>query len=193
LDAGARQLPQAKTKADAMGNVTSRDKEAAEAQDEARAATGSAAGQQAPAESPSNGRKNQPFAVLRPLQKYSSLLKAPSGSILWRAGNGGVIERSTDTGKTWVSQASPSRQDWLAGAAVSDTVCWLVGRNGSIARTTDGEHWIPVNSPPLATGSSGKLPDWVGVTATDAQTAAITSGDQQRYVTNDGGQTWQAR
>jgi photosystem II stability/assembly factor-like uncharacterized protein len=120
-------------------------------------------------------------------------LKAPSGSILWRAGKGGMIERSTDAGKTWVSQSSPSQQDWLAGAAVSDTFCWLVGRNGAIARTTDGEHWISVISPPLATGSSGKLPDWVGVTATGAQAAVVTSGDQQRYVTDDGGQTWQAR
>ena len=61
------------------------------------------------------------------IQEYSTLLKRPSGSTLWRAGKGGIIERSTDAGKTWVPQTSPTQEDWLAGAAVSDTVCWVGG------------------------------------------------------------------
>jgi len=116
-------------------------------------------------------------------------IQSPSGKIQWHVGKGGRIQRSADAGRTWALQASPSQQDWIAGAATSDTVCWLVGRSGSIARTTDGEHWMRLASPQPA-GSSAKFPDWIGVTATSAQVATITSSDHQRYMTQDGGQTW---
>jgi len=120
-------------------------------------------------------------------------LKAPSGSTLWRAGKGGMIERSTDAGKTWVSQMSPSQEDWLAGAAVSDTVCWLAGRHGAIARTTDGEHWERVAPPAQAAGADAKLPDWAGLTTRDGQSATITASDGRHFATPDGGKTWQAQ
>jgi photosystem II stability/assembly factor-like uncharacterized protein len=119
-------------------------------------------------------------------------LKSPSGSILWRAGKGGSIERSTDAGKTWVSQTSVSREDWLAGAAVSDTVCWVVGRNGAIARTADGEHWERVAPPAQAAVAAGKFQDLTGANASDALNATITAGDGRRFATQDGGKTWQA-
>jgi len=139
-------------------------------------------------------RNEQTFDVMRAAQPYSALLKAPSGSTLWRAGKGGTIERSTDAGKTWTSQASPSQEDWLAGAATSDAVCWLVGRNGSIARTTDGTRWQRVAPPSQAAAAAGaKSQDWVGVTASDAQSATITAGDGRRFATHDGGKTWQSQ
>jgi hypothetical protein len=120
----------------------------------------------------------------------SALAGAPSGLTLWRAGKGGNIERSTDAGRKWVVQASPLPEDWLAGAAVSDNVCWMVGRNGAIARTTDGENWEKVTPPPSAADPTGRLPDWVGVTSSDAQAATITARDRRRYATQDGGKTW---
>jgi photosystem II stability/assembly factor-like uncharacterized protein len=83
-------------------------------------------------------------------------------------------------------QASPSPEDWLAGAAVSDTVCWLVGRRGAIARTLDGEHWENI-APPLQPAG----PDWVGIAGADTQTATITASDGRKFVTTDGGKTWQ--
>ena len=118
------------------------------------------------------------------------MLKAPSGSVLWRAGTGGRIERSTDAGVTWVLQASPSQQDWLAGTAVSDAVCWLAGRQGALARTVDGEHWERIAPPPDAAGSNAALPDWTNVTALDSQAATITASDGRTFATTDGGKTW---
>jgi photosystem II stability/assembly factor-like uncharacterized protein len=118
------------------------------------------------------------------------LLKAPSGSALWRAGKGGIIERSTDAGKTWVSQMSPSQDDWLAGVAVSDTVCWLVGRNGAIARTADGARWERI-APPQAAGADAKLPDWNAVAARDGLSVTITASDGRRFATTDAGKNWQ--
>jgi photosystem II stability/assembly factor-like uncharacterized protein len=105
----------------------------------------------------------------------------------------GHIERSTDAGRTWILQASPSQQEWIAGAAISDTVCWIVGRNGSIARTTDGEHWEKIAPPSLSAAASRQFTDWINVMASDAQTATITSSDQHRYATQDGGMTWRAQ
>jgi hypothetical protein len=193
FDKADKQALQDKTKASAMANAPSGEKEGVAAQNGAGATTAGAVEQQAPAESRSNIRSDQGLTVFRSTQKYSSLLKAPSASTLWRAGKGGIIEHSTDAGKTWASQASPSQQDWLAGAPVSDTVCWLVGRNGAIARTMDGERWERVAPPAQAADASGKLPDWTGVAAGDSQSATITASDGRRFATQDGGKTWQTQ
>jgi photosystem II stability/assembly factor-like uncharacterized protein len=139
-------------------------------------------------------RNEQTFDVMRAAQPNSALLKTPSSSTLWRAGKSGTIERSTDAGKTWSPQASPSQEDWLAGAAASDTVCWLVGRNGAIARTTDGTRWERVAPPSQAAAAVGnKSQDWVSITASDVQSATITAGDGRRFATQNGGKTWQSR
>jgi len=190
LSAAAPEAQQLKEKSGAARGTPLRDKQAATLQAETSAITSGAVRQLAPFESRSNARGGKPLFVLRPNQKFSSLAKSATGSIEWRAGAGGIIERSTDAGTTWTSQSSPSVQEWLAGAAVSGAVCWLAGRNGAIARTTDGEHWQLVTSPPLAAPAPGRFPDWVGVSATGALTATVTSGDQQRYTTEDGGQAW---
>jgi hypothetical protein len=167
-------VPQAETKADAIGSVASRDKEVATLQGGVQA----------------SARNERAIAAFRQIQNYSLMLKTPSGSTLWRAGNGGVIERSTDAGKTWVSQMSPSQEDWLTGAAFSDTVCWLAGRNGAIARTMDGEHWERISPPMQAVGTGAKLPDWTGITARDTLSATITANDGRKFVTADAGKTW---
>ena len=74
---------------------------------------------------------------------------------------------------------------------MSGTVWWLVGREGAIGRTTDGEHWERIAPPTMAADASGKQPDWVSVLATDSQTVIIGTRDGQRYATHDGGKTWQ--
>jgi hypothetical protein len=141
---------------------------------------------------PLNGRNYQGLLELRATVGLPVQVKTPSGTILWRAGMGGKIQRSTDAGRTWILQKSPLQEEWLAGAAASDTMCWIVGRNGAIARTTDGSHWKKIASPRLALDSSGKYPDWISITAASAQTATIAASDQRRYATQDGGKTWKA-
>jgi hypothetical protein len=146
-----------------------------------------------PYEPPLNGRAYTALAPLATSGQSNILLRAPQGLIVWRVGRAGIIERSADGGGTWTAQKSPAQQDWVAGAAVSNKICWIVGRNGAIARTTDGEHWEKIQSPAAAGDTSGKLPDWTGVTASDAQTAVITATDQRRFSTRDGGKTWQSQ
>jgi hypothetical protein len=177
--------------ANAIGSAPSRDKQAATAQLEAGATPGGPMRQKTSPDLRSGERNEQVIGVFRPIQRYSSLLKAPSGSTLWRAGKGGIIERSTDAGKIWDSQSSPSREDWLAGAAISDTVCWVAGRNGAIARTMDGEHWERIAPPAQAAGTDAKPPDWTGITARNAQSVTIMAKDGRKFATADGGKTWQ--
>jgi hypothetical protein len=189
--APAATVLQAETNSIAAENAPSADKKSAAAQAQTGEATNGVARQQVAPEARGGARKEQAYAVLRPLQKNSTFLKAPSSSNLWRAGGGGSIQRSTDGGKTWVSQISPSQEDWLAGAAVSSAVCWVVGRNGAIARTIDGDRWEAVAPPAQALGTAAKLPDWTSITATDSQSAVITANDGRKFVTADGGKTWQ--
>lgn len=185
IQAARGEAPAAEVTAQATSNLPARDKQAM-----GGAATSDTVSPPRPAaEMPLNGRSVGALALAKNAATAGGLLiQSPSGKSMWRAGSSGKIEHSLDAGKTWVMQTSPSPQDWLAGAAASDTVCWLVGRNGSIARTTDSEHWALIPAP--AAAASGRFPDWTGVTANSAQDAAITSSDNRRYVTVDGGQTW---
>ena len=85
------------------------------------------------------------------------------------------------------------RRDWkpeypetgariIAGSAPSVKICWLVGENGTILRTTDGAHWKTIK-PPEET-------DFMRVEATDALTATVTAMDGRRFSTSDGGKSW---
>ncbi len=109
-------------------------------------------------------------------------IPSPNPSVLWRAGPGGSIERSRDAGRTWETQVSNVTADLLAGSAPSETVCWVVGRAGTILRTTDGEQWEKVFPPAPA--------DWIGIQARDALHASVVTTGRERYATNDGGKTW---
>jgi hypothetical protein len=170
-----------------IGTPAAADKQAAPAQQAAGAPAAPAPSPQAAA----RARNIQGFAALKAAAPALIQATAPYGSTVWRFGKGGRIERSADAGETWVSQASPIQEDWLAGVAVSDTVCWAAGSNGAIARTIDGEHWERVAPPAMAAGADAKLPDWTALTARDAQSATITASDGRKFATADGGKTWQ--
>jgi photosystem II stability/assembly factor-like uncharacterized protein len=70
----------------------------------------------------------------------------------------------------------------IAGAASSSTVCWIVGRSGTIIRTSDGEHWELVAAP---TGDN-----LVRVASDSAEHAVITTAAGQNFATSDGGASW---
>ncbi len=108
----------------------------------------------------------------------------PGGGAIWRLGLGGGIQRSTDQGKTWVTQSSGVTADLIAGSAASKDVAWVVGRNGVILRTTDGERWERIMGP------AGVTSEWAAVAAHDDMTATVVADDLRRYSTQDGGRTW---
>jgi Photosynthesis system II assembly factor YCF48 len=114
------------------------------------------------------------------------IIVAPTGTVRWRLGIAGRVERSVDSGVTWVAQNSGVKAELLAGSAPSEVVCWIVGRGATILRTTDGGgHWSKIVSP-----ISG---DVAGVQAVDVMTAEIFDANKSvRFVTRDGGVSWEA-
>ena len=74
--------------------------------------------------------------------------------------------------------------DLLTGSAPTPAVCWIVGRNGTILRTTDsGNHWQKLNAP--------STDDLTSIFAVNAQQATVsTSTPQKSYRTIDAGKTW---
>jgi len=115
----------------------------------------------------------------------ANAILASNGTVRWRALSAGRIEQSVDSGITWVQQNSGVKVELLAGSAPSEAVCWIVGRSGTVLRTTDGGgHWNKVISPMHA--------DIAEVQAVDAMTAEIFDAKKSsRFVTHDGGASWQ--
>src|SRR5712692_10470537 len=109
---------------------------------------------------------------------------APGRKVVWSVGPGGLLLRSPDSGVSWMREESGVKADLLSGSAPSDTVCWVVGRTGTVLLTTDGYHWAKLASP----GTQ----DWIGVQAMDALHAVIWDFNRaHKFSTADGGQTWQ--
>ena len=117
-------------------------------------------------------------AALAPLS-----VPAPSGTTIWRIGQAGVIQRSTDSGTTWSVQPSGVVTDLIAGSAYSDQVCWLVGRNGTILRTTNGgATWQKLTSPSNV--------DLLAVFSINADSATVTDAAGRAFETTTGGAHW---
>ena len=108
---------------------------------------------------------------------------APSGTTIWRIGQAGVIQRSSDSGTTWSIQPSGVVTDLIAGSAYSDQICWLVGRNGTILRTTNGgATWQKIASPSNV--------DLLSIFAINADSATITDAAGRAFETTSGGAHW---
>lgn len=110
------------------------------------------------------------------------LVASPGAESVWRIGEGGFLARSTDAGKTWQPQNAGVIADLTAGHALSASVCWVVGKTGTVLLTTDGEHWVSRSLPEPV--------DLKAVEAVDALTATVTAPDGRRFATTDGGITW---
>ena len=107
---------------------------------------------------------------------------SPDRSSRWRPGVGGAVEYSSDGGATWQPLATGVSADLTAGASPSASVCWLVGRAGTVLLSTDGRRWQRV--------TFQEAVDLTAVSATDARTATVTTADGRRFTTADGGLTW---
>lgn len=122
--------------------------------------------------------------AVTPLRSTSA--SGPLGAtVTWRYGPGGVIERSTDRGRTWERQQSGVTAALTDGSAASDRVCWIVGERGIVLRTIDGLTWQRLSPPTSA--------DLVSVHAWSESSARVTASDRSEYETTDGGRSWRQR
>ncbi len=113
----------------------------------------------------------------------ANVIASPKRKTLWRI-NGGLIERSKDHGASWKTQSTVANGLFTAGAAPDAHTCWLVGRNGLVALTTDSANWRKIPSPVLA--------DLAAITARNADVATVTTADGRKFSTTDAGQHWTA-
>jgi Photosynthesis system II assembly factor YCF48 len=129
-----------------------------------------------------SGRAFRDLQALQPVRNPVPV-SSPNGAVVWRLLSSGLIQRSADAGANWTVQKTATVADLLAGSAVSEKTCWIVGRGGAILLTTDGgNHWLKVSSP--------TTDDITTVFAVDAQQATITTAKNNSYKTTDGGITW---
>jgi hypothetical protein len=103
--------------------------------------------------------------------------------IRWRVGSGGRIEFSRDGGHTWELQQSEVSVDLLAAHAPADSICWVVGRAGTVLRTTDARTWQKLSIPAAV--------DLVRIIARDDRAAIVITADGHAFATQDGGRSWQ--
>ena len=106
----------------------------------------------------------------------------PDPAIRWRIVGGTVVQFTSDQGKTWTAQDVRPASGLTAGTAPSATVCWIVGRAGTVLRTIDGRTWHRVSFPEPA--------DLVTIVARSAEIATVTTADGRTFTTADGGKTW---
>lgn len=109
-------------------------------------------------------------------------IASPDPMFRWRVIGTGQVERSTTGGARWEPAALPESATLTAGSSPSPSVCWLVGRSGSIYVTTDGLRFMRV---PFS-----ERTDFVSIQATDARTATVVTIDGRRMRTDDQGATW---
>jgi hypothetical protein len=110
-----------------------------------------------------------------------AMISPPDQSAGWQVGRNGLVLRRDPDGSTH-PQHSGVTTDLTAGAAPSATVCWIVGRSGTIIRTADGEHWVLITPP---TGDN-----FVAVASDSADHAVVTTAAGQNFATTDGGSSW---
>jgi hypothetical protein len=72
----------------------------------------------------------------------------------------------------------------MAGSAPLPLVCWLVGRAGFVAITTNGLEFRRISFPEAV--------DLTSVSAVDATSAVVTTADQRVFRTEDAGKSWAA-
>jgi hypothetical protein len=121
-----------------------------------------------------------PVAAATPFE-----VTASDGRARWRV-TATRVEYAASESAAFQPTAMPTTDGVLpriaAGAAPGGDVCWLVGANGLILRTTDGVRFEHITAPATV--------DLTAVRATDARRAGVTTATGLTYVTADAGASW---
>lgn len=143
-----------------------------------------AADNSAPAAPSSAAETMARAGTLSRLDATATVVASPDPKILWRIGAGRVLQYSNTGGQSWETLATGVDVELTAGASPGASVCWLVGRSGTVLRTIDGRRFQRVTFPEPA--------DLAGVQSTSEMAATVTTSDGRAFRTSDGGTTWNA-
>jgi len=128
------------------------------------------------------GARTEAFALARQAGVIAQEVVSPTPLVRWRIGARGLLQYSASGGAAWEELSIDLVADLVAGASPSPSVCWVVGRAGTVLRTIDGRRFNRVPFPANV--------DLTAVRATDARTAVVTTADGRTFSTADGGSTW---
>ncbi len=131
--------------------------------------------------------RGAPLAAARSAAPATAAIDVLSSDpqVRWRVGSGPqvLVQYSADGGATWTTQETGATAPLTAGSSPSPSVCWLVGRSGTVLRSTDGgRQWQRVAFPEAV--------DLIAVRASSALAATVDLAGGRRLGTTDGGQTW---
>jgi hypothetical protein len=140
----------------------------------------------APQAAPFNQRADSARSALRAAAVAAPEIVSPDPAVRWRI-LGAAVQHSSNGGSTWETVPVGVTVELTSGAAPAATVCWLVGRNGVVLLTTDGQTWRRLSFP--------EITDLAAVRAVDAggHVASVSTTDGRTFVTTDAGDTWSAR
>lgn len=134
------------------------------------------------AEGPVPAERASPEAAGSTLRKPGvSAFEAAPSSGRWRVA-GGRVEHLSRTGARWEPMPIAWPDEPLAVDSPREPVAWIVGRRGLVYLGTDGARFARLPFPEVV--------DLVGVKATDARQAIVTTVDGRVFRTTDGGRTW---
>ncbi|MCC7044540.1 MAG: hypothetical protein IT183_11800 [Acidobacteria bacterium] len=105
--------------------------------------------------------------------------------VRWRIQPQGRVDRSGDRGQTWTPVDLGPATTITAGSAPVADVCWLVGRDGVVLRSTTG---VSFERRPFPGVMALTI-----VEALDAARATVTTAEGTVFTTADGGATWTQR
>ena len=116
----------------------------------------------------------------------SDVIMSPDPAVRWRI-IGSAVQHTSNGGSTWEAVSTGFPAELTSGAAPAATVCWLVGRNGVVLLTMDGQTWRRVAFPEAVDLSAVRTVDAGGRVAT------VSTTDGRTFVTTDAGATWALR
>jgi len=106
---------------------------------------------------------------------------------LWSVSAQGVVQRSSDLGKTWLPVIVKESAVFRAISSLGADV-WVGGNGGALFHSTDsGLHWTPVVP---SAGGEALQSDITQIQFVDSQHLALTTSTSHVWSTGDGGQTW---
>jgi len=108
-------------------------------------------------------------------------IASPNASTRWLL-EGRQVLHSANAGAAWQVATLPMTDVLTAGMSPAPSICWIVGRAGTVIVTSDGLRFTRLPFPePI---------DLVSVTATDDRRATVTSADGRTFRTQDQGANW---
>lgn len=113
---------------------------------------------------------------------------APSASALvWSVSDGGTLQRSNDSGRTWARVLVPTRAPLHAVSVLGQDI-WAGGDHGTLYHSSDaGQTWAAIA--PMANGLALSS-DITRIGFLDAHRGWIATRKGEIWTTRDGGATW---